>query len=45
VNHTECTGQKKSAIDLRLESMKEGNWWTFKALLAKKYLNECLDWI
>jgi len=38
-----CNGQKKSAIDIRLESMKEGAWWTFKALLATKYLNECLD--
>jgi hypothetical protein len=39
----ECAGHKKSTKDLRMENMKEGNWWTFKVLLITKYLNEFLD--
>jgi len=36
-------GKRKVQIDIRLESMKEENWWICKALLATKYLSECLE--
>jgi hypothetical protein len=39
-----CNEQNKGAnVYIRLESMKGGNWWTFKALLTTKYLSKCLD--